>query len=88
MATSRPEFFRSLDVALKGMDYTVNGDHIVVEDGEKRIDVRLSPLPPRVLSTLLKMERWKVSLEFAGYGGSEAEAFIARFDQAFQRGGG
>ena len=88
MATSRAEFFRNLDVALRGMDYAVDGDLVTVEDGGKRIDVQLSPLPPRVLSALIKLERWKVSFEFAGFGEGEAEAFIARFDRAFQRGGG
>jgi hypothetical protein len=88
LATSRPEFFRNLAVALRGMEHSIDGDHITVGAGAKRIDLTLSPLPHRQLSPLLKLERWKLTLEFTGYSAAEHDAFMARFDLAFQRGGG
>ena len=42
---SRTEFFRNLAVALRGMDHEIDGDHITVGGGNKKIDLKLSPLP-------------------------------------------
>ena len=88
LATSRSEFFRNLGVALRGMDHKIDGDLITVGKGKKRIDLQLSPLPHRQLSPLLKLERWKLTLEFTGYSDTQREEFMNRFDLAFQRGGG
>ncbi|NNE23291.1 MAG: hypothetical protein HKN11_11855 [Rhizobiales bacterium] len=88
LATSRPEFFRNLAVALNGMAHEINGDHITVGSGATTIDMRLAPLPPRVLSPLLKLERWKLTMEFNGHTDKSRDEFLAVFDQAFRRGGG
>ncbi len=88
LATSRSEFFRNLKAALRGHDYKIDGDHIVVAGRDRRVDITLSPLPARVLSPLLKLERWKVTLTFTGYPRDAYDAFLASFDKAFQRGGG
>ncbi len=88
MTTSRGEFFRNLAAALRGIDYQVDGDMIVAAEPGRRIDISLSPLPARILSPLLRLERWKVTLAFTGYSRDDHDAFMAKFDQAFQRGGG
>ncbi len=88
LATSRPEFFRNLAVALRGLAHEIDGNHIVVGSGDRRIDLELSPLPPRVLSPLTSMERWKLMIPFTGYTDEDRDRFMARFDQAFRRGGG
>ena len=88
LATSRKEFFRNLDVALHGMEHRIDGDHIIVAEGAQRIDLTLSPLPPRQLSPLLKLERWHLTISFSGQDAGQREAFLNRFDLAFQRGGG
>ena len=88
LATSRTEFFRNLAVALRGLDHKIDGDHITVGSGNKKIDLKLSPLPHRQLSPLLKLERWHLSMEFTGYSEKARDDFLARFDLAFQRGGG
>ncbi len=88
LATSRAEFFRNLAVALKAMPHTVNGDSITAGEGEKTIELTLSPLPPRTLSPLLKMERWKLKIEFKNYTQQDQQSFLTKFDRAFQRGGG
>lgn len=88
LATSRPEFFRNLAIALKGMEHQINGDHIAVGTGEKTIAMHLTPLPPRILSPLLKLERWNLTMQFSGYTDKTRNEFLAVFDQAFRRGGG
>ena len=88
LATSRPEFFRNLAVALKGIPHSIDGDRIAVGEGKQRIDMQLSPLPHRRLSPLLKLERWKLTMHFIDYGQEERDSFLNRFDHAFRRGGG
>jgi len=88
LATSRPEFFRNLDVALKGQPYDIQGDQITVASGEKRIEMHIAPLPARQLGPLLSLERWQLTMEFTDYTDADREAFLASFDQAFRRGGG
>ncbi len=88
LGTSRAEFSRNLRVALRGMEYACTGNRIVVEDHGKTIEFRLSPLPPRVLSTLIKLEHWKLTIDFSGYTEAERDFFLDKFNKAFQRGGG
>ncbi len=88
MSTTRPEFFRCLDVALDGLEHEVDGNHIVVRDGSKSIDLLLSPLPPRILSVTVHMERWLLRMEFVGYSEIQRDGFLKQFDRAFHRGGG
>ena len=61
---------------------------IIVNGQNQKIEMKLSQLPHRVLSGLLKVERWKLEMEFTGYSQEEYDQFLARFDQAFRRGGG
>ena len=88
MATSRPEFFRNLDIALQGMDYAIDGDRVTMGADGRTVEISLSPLPARVLSALLRLERWQVRIALEGYGAADERAFMERFDQVFQRGGG
>ena len=88
LATSRPEFLRNLAIALKGMEHEIDGDRITVGKGAKTIAMSLTALPPRVLSPLLKLERWNLTMEFNGHTEKSREEFLAVFDQAFRRGGG
>ena len=88
MATSRREFLRNLDIALRGMAYVCDGDRVTTGKDGRTVEITLSPLPARVLSPLLKLERWKVTITLEGYDAIDEHAFMDRFDQVFQRGGG
>lgn len=88
LATSKPEFYRNLGIAMRGKDYTASGDRITVGEEGHKVEMQLSSLPPRVLSGLLRVERWKLEMEFTGYSQDQYDAFLTSFDQAFRRGGG
>ncbi len=88
MSTTRPEFFRCLGGALANLEHEIAGDHIVVHEGSKSIEMTLAPLPPRVLSITVQMERWLLRMEFIGYSKGQSDDFLKQFDRAFHRGGG
>ncbi|MGI9413917.1 MAG: hypothetical protein ACR2PM_09615 [Hyphomicrobiales bacterium] len=88
MALSKREFFRSLKIAMDGADYTVDGDAVQAGTKDQGITISLEPLPERVLSALVKLERWRVTISISGYDEQAETAFMTRFDRAFQRGGG
>ncbi len=87
MSISHREFFRSLPRALGTDAYRVEGTTITVEDGGRRLDITLAPESERRIA-LLTLPVTLVTLRFTGYDEDEAAAALARFDQAFQRGGG
>lgn len=88
MTTTKAEFFRSLKVALRDLPSVIGDDRIVVEETGRRIEMLLSPLPPRRLSGQLVLQRWQLTMEFSGYSEDARKDFLIRFDRAFQRGGG
>lgn len=52
------------------------------------VEIRFVPLPSLRLGGLLELPRAKVSLSFDDVEDDDRAAFLARFDLAFQRGGG
>ena len=88
MALSKREFERSVKIAMDGMDYTLHGDTLTSGTDDHGIKIQLEPLPARVLSALIKLERWRVTISISGYDESAEADFMTRFDRAFQRGGG
>ena len=88
MALSKRDFLRSIKIAMEGADYAVDGDTVTAGSDEKGIKILLEPLPARVLSALVKLERWRVTISISGYDDEAEAAFMTRFDRAFQRGGG
>jgi len=88
MSLSKRDFERSIKVAMDGMDYAVHGDTVTSGTDQHGIKIRLEPLPERVLSALIKLERWRVTISISGYDEQAETEFMTRFDRAFQRGGG
>lgn len=89
MTLSAGEFAKSL-AAFAGAD-------VVVADGRARMPVGTGggaaeivfvPLPPRRVGGLLELPQAKVAITMRNVPASDAEAFLRRFDIAFQRGGG
>ena len=92
MALTPEVFLRDVPRALEGLDYRANGGAngatVEVGDAAQGIVITVEPQEPRRLSGLWSMPRSKVTIAFHGYDAAEANTFIARFDKAFQRGGG
>ena len=87
MTLSEPEFWKSLQVL----------DQVAA--ASKRLPARLQLVPghvdigfvadaPVTLGGLLVLPRARVSLDFHGVSSQDRARFLARFDTAFQRGGG
>jgi hypothetical protein len=88
MALTQQEFFRDIGRAMTGLDYRVEGQQVLSGGPGRGITIALSDLPPRRLSALMVLPRCAVTISFQGYDEAERQAFLAAFDQAFQRGGG
>ncbi len=87
MTISHRDFFRILPGALGTGDFRIDGHRITVGVGGRRLEIVVSPETRRRIA-LLALPVTHVSLEFVGYDTEQAAAALARFDRAFQRGGG
>ena len=88
MALTLEEFRRDLPIAMGAMTYEFDGSTVRVGNEARGITITIKPLPKRVLSALLSLERSEVTISFKGYDESEKAAFMQRFDRTYQRGGG
>ena len=87
MGITHSEFFRTLASALPSMRYTVQDRDVVIDDGARRLVIQLSPEGRRRIAAL-SLPTTQVHFTFSGYSPADVEQFMARFDRAFQRGGG
>ena len=91
MSFTRPEFEMGLQ-RLAGAPPAVESQtrYVLVwgDNGQHRIAVDFDPQPDAVLGGLVKLPRVQVILHLGGLTATEREAFVTRFDRAFQRGGG
>jgi hypothetical protein len=87
LGCTHAEFFRMLAAALAHRRHTVTDGRVVVAEGRRCVEIRLGPEGERRLG-LLRLPVTRVEFVFDGYARSEIEAFMRRFDLAFQRGGG
>ena len=85
MTLTREEFLR----LLPALETTVPNEGQVFAGGEGAKSWRLTlvPLPERRVGALL-LPRCRVDLRFEGHTPAEIDAFMTRFQRAFQRGGG
>lgn len=86
MTLSREEFLRLLPGAVGPVREA--GDGAFHGGGEgRRWSVRLVELPD-LRAGSLALRRHRVEIRLEGYPDAEADAFLARFQRGFQRGGG
>ncbi|WP_431862181.1 hypothetical protein [Azospirillum sp.] len=84
MALTRAEFLRLLPGAA-GEAPVREGDGVFRVGGA--VEIALDPQPPRRLG-LFTIPVMRVTLRFHGGTDEDAQAFVRRFDRAFQKGGG
>jgi hypothetical protein len=87
MALNRTEFLRSFPAAAGSLPWRIEGSRILVEDAPRLLEISLSPQSPRSMGALV-LPQTDVSLRFEGFTTEAVDAFLRRFDLAFQRGGG
>ena len=87
MGITHHEFFRTLPVALASTPCTVQGRDVVITEDTRRLVISLSPEGRRRIASL-SLPTTQVHFTFSGYSPQDIEQFMARFDRAFQRGGG
>ena len=87
MGLTHSDFFRTLPAALSALPYTVQGHDVIVNDDTRRLVISLSPEGRRRIAAL-SLPITQVHFTFSGYSQQDIDRFMARFDRAFQRGGG
>jgi hypothetical protein len=87
MAITRDEFARSLAVMLGEAPYAADGERFSGGEANSGWEFRLTPLAPRRIA-LLELPQTRVRLRQWGVTPQQAEAFVARFELYFRRGGG
>ncbi len=87
MALSEREFVKSLSAVLP-TGVALDGGRVVIPLRTGQVTITYEALPSTRLGRSLELPRTRVILTFTSTGQSDRDAFLARFDIAFQRGGG
>lgn len=87
MGITHSDFFRTLPAALARTPYTVQGHDVIITEDARRLVISLSPEGRRRIAAL-SLPTTQVQFAFFGYSSQDIDRFMARFDRAFQRGGG
>ena len=87
MGISHAELFRLLPAAIAHRPYRLCGRTVLIENGLRRIELRLSPQTERRLGAL-RLPVTTLDLVFTGYSRDAVARFMHHFDQHLQRGGG
>lgn len=87
MALDHREFLRSLRPLLQGCEWRQRGDRVHIHTADGEVVVTLQPTTVQPLGAL-RLPRTRVELDLRALDDESAAAFMARFERAFQRGGG
>jgi hypothetical protein len=87
MGITHQEFFRNIPRVLGDADYVKSDSGIVLQDGEKHLEIAVSAEGERRIA-LFVLPVTHVTLTFMGYSEDAITTIIEKFDRAFQRGGG
>lgn len=87
MGITHADFFRSIRPLLEAADHTLRDDGVTLRLDGGIVEIRLGPESRRSLGNF-HLPRTRVDLRFQNCAADSIEAFIARFDTRFHRGGG
>ena len=87
MAITHDDFRRLFARAFVDEDYTIDGNHYLMEAEGRCLKIDVGEQRVRKVA-LLELPATTVLFEFSGYAADQRQAFLDRFDLAFQRGGG
>jgi len=86
MSLTHEDFLASLKHV--GAWSSLGGGRYALDAPHGRATIGFEPLPSTRLGGLLELPRAKVTIELSEIDAAHREAFLRRFDLAFQRGGG
>ena len=87
MSITHRDFFRLLPRAVNGAPVTRRGNQADIATGAGQVRITLAPESVRKLG-LMEFPVTQITIEFNGFSQTQQAAFLARFDLAYQRGGG
>ncbi|MHA1164598.1 MAG: hypothetical protein ACTSP0_03320 [Alphaproteobacteria bacterium] len=88
MSLDLAEFHRSLKTLKPDVKLDDGQMDVLIPAGTAEIRIVYEPLEKATLGGLLSLPRANVTLQFDGLDEAGRQRFLARFDKAFQRGGG
>ncbi len=88
MSLTLADFHRSVRVLAPDLTPGHGQTEVVVPDGAASVRITYEPLESTTLGGLLALPRARVTISHDSGDPGLRAAFLARFDQAFQRGGG
>ena len=87
MTTTRADFLRLLPAAVNHVAFSGEGAAFVHRENGRGWRIGFRNLPPLRIGQV-RLERHQVDFDFNGYSAAEIDAFMARFELYFRRGGG
>jgi hypothetical protein len=87
MALTHRDFFRIIPGALGTDDFEKKPAGVVLEDGNRRLEITLGPERSRRIA-MMEIPACDVTLIFSGYSEAERATALHLFDRMFQKGGG
>lgn len=87
MTMTRADFRRLLPAAVNHVPFVEEDGAFVHREGARSWRITVESLPQLRLG-LIRLERYRLDFDFAGYSTREIEDFMARFEIYFRRGGG
>jgi len=87
MTVTRAEFRRLLPAAVGDEVFAETPDAFVHREANRSWKIGFAALPELRIA-LVQLARHRVEFEFEGYSADEIDAFMARFELYFRRGGG
>ena len=87
MGITHADFFRMLPNAVGDRNCQIRKDGATLIRGKERILISMGPEQERRIA-MIRLPHVMVSFSFEAMTAEQVQAFIKRFDRAFQRGGG
>lgn len=88
MSLDLAEFLRSLKTLNPDVRLEDGQKEVLIPTGKSGVRIVYEPLENATLGGLLSLPRARVTISFDNPDEAECQKFLARFDKAFQRGGG
>lgn len=88
MSLSLQEFHRGLKALLPDIAVNTGQKEATIPAGAGSVTITYDPLEGATFGGLLSLPRAKITIATIGLDEEEAQAFLDRFNKAFQRGGG